>query len=93
MCRKDRRDRRGGGVILYIKESIKAYETTLRSEAHCEESTYLPITQLTLGVVYRSPNIEQEEGVKLQKAIRRVNEGECVIMGDCSHGHYNIIYN
>ena len=25
MCRKDRRERRGGGVILYIKESIQAY--------------------------------------------------------------------
>ena len=29
MFRKDRRERRGGGVILYIKESIQAYEITL----------------------------------------------------------------
>ena len=34
MFRKDRRERRGGGVILYIiKESIQAYEITLKSEA------------------------------------------------------------
>ena len=31
MFRKDRRERRGGGVILYIKESIQAYEITLKS--------------------------------------------------------------
>ena len=39
MFRKDRRERRGGGVILYnIKESIEAYEITLKSEADCEEA-------------------------------------------------------
>ena len=38
MFRKDRRERRGGGVILYIKESIQAYEITLKSEADCEEA-------------------------------------------------------
>ena len=35
MFRKDRRER-GGGVILYIKEFIQAYEITLKSEADCE---------------------------------------------------------
>ena len=29
MFRKDRGERRGGGVILYIKESIQTYEITL----------------------------------------------------------------
>ena len=29
-----------------------------------------------------SPNIGQEEDVKLQKAIREVSMAECVIMGD-----------
>ena len=38
--RKDRRDRMGGGVILYIKESIQAYEITLNSEADCEEAIW-----------------------------------------------------
>ena len=31
MFRNGRRERRGGGVILYIKESIQAYEITLKS--------------------------------------------------------------
>ena len=37
MFRKDRQVRRGGGVILYIKESIQAYEITLKSEADSVE--------------------------------------------------------
>ena len=37
MFRKDRRERREGGVILYIKESIQAYEITLKIEADCDQ--------------------------------------------------------
>ena len=36
MFRKDRRERRGGGIMLYIKESIQAYQITLKSEVDCE---------------------------------------------------------
>ena len=38
MFRKDIRERRGGGVILYIKEYIQAYEITLKSEADSGEA-------------------------------------------------------
>ena len=38
MFRKDRRERRAGGVILYIKESIQAYEITLKGEADSVEA-------------------------------------------------------
>ena len=76
MFRKDRRERRGGGIILYIKESIQAYEITLKSEANCEEAIWCNIitknSTLTIEV-YRSPNIGQEEDTKLQKAIREVS--------------------
>ena len=33
MFRRDRIGRRGGGVILYVKESIQAYEMKLEREA------------------------------------------------------------
>ena len=87
MFRKDRRERREGGVILYIKESIQAYEITLKSEADCEEAIWCNIVtrNSTLTIVVYSPNIGQEEDVKLQKAIREVSKGECVIMGDLNH--------
>ena len=91
MFRNDRQERMGGGIILYIKESIQAYEIILKSETDCEEAIRCDIvtrnSTLTVGVVYRSPNIEQEEDVKVQKAIRQVSKGECIIMGDFNHGH------
>ena len=85
MFMKDRQERRGDGVILYIKESIQAYEITLKSEADCEEAVWCNIvtknSTLTIGVVYHSPNIGQEEVVKLQKEIREVSKG-----GMCYNG-------
>ncbi|KAK2178076.1 hypothetical protein NP493_563g00016 [Ridgeia piscesae] len=53
MFRKDRLGRRGGGVILYIKESIQAYEIKLEKEAECEEAVWCNIVTgktLTFGV-------------------------------------------
>ena len=58
---KDRLGRRRGGVILYIKESIHAYEIKLEKEAECEEAVWCNIvtgnSTLTVGLVYQSPNI------------------------------------
>ena len=53
--RKDRRERRGGEVIIYFKESIQAYEITLKSEGDCEEAIWYNIvtknSTLTIAVV------------------------------------------
>ena len=38
MFRKDRMRRRGGGVLLYTKETIPAYEVQLPEEADCNEA-------------------------------------------------------
>ena len=43
MFRKDRQERRGGGVMLCIKESIQAYEITLNNEADREEAIWCNI--------------------------------------------------
>ena len=40
-----------------------------------------------VGLVYRSPNINEEDNTKIQNAIKEVNKGECIIMGDFNHGH------
>ena len=65
MFRNDKLGRRGGGVILYIKESIQAYEM---KEAVCEEAVWCNIvtgnSTLIVGLVYRSPNINIEENEK-----------------------------
>ena len=61
MFRKDRIGKRGGGVLLYIKETIPAYEVQLQEEADCKEALWCNLvtghTKITIGVVYRCPNI------------------------------------
>ena len=66
MFRKDRIGRRGGGVILYGKETIQAYEIKLEREADCDEAVS-GNSKLTIGLVYRSPNINEEDNTKIKK--------------------------
>ena len=69
MFRKDRIGRRGGGVILYVNESIQAYEIKER-EADCVEAVWCKIvsgnSKFTIGLVYRSPNINEEDNTKIK---------------------------
>ena len=57
MFRNDRIGRRRGGVLLYIKETILAYEVQLQEEADCNEAIWCKLvtgyTTVTIGVVYR----------------------------------------
>ena len=81
----------GGGVILYIKESIQAYEIKLEKEAECEGAVWYNVvtgnSTLTVGLVYRSPNISIDENKKVHNAIKEVSKRDCIIMGDFKHGH------
>ncbi|KAK2186977.1 hypothetical protein NP493_183g04023 [Ridgeia piscesae] len=92
MFRKDRLGRRGGGVILYIKESIQAYEIQLEKEAECEEAVWCNIvtgkSTLTVGLVYRSPNISMEENEKIHNAIKEVSK-RTVLLWDLTMGIYS----
>ena len=38
--RKDRIGKNGGGVLLYINDTIPAYEVQLRDEADCNEAIW-----------------------------------------------------
>ena len=91
MFRRVRIGRRGGGVILYVKESIQADEIELEREADCNEAVWCKIVSrnstLTIGLVYRSPNISKEDNINIQNAIKEVSKGECIIMGDFNHVH------
>ena len=91
MFRKDRMGRRGGGVLLYIKETIPAYEVQLQEEADCKEAIWCKLvtghTTVTIGVVYRCPNITKQNNEKIDNAISEVSKGDCIIMGDFNHGN------
>ena len=91
MFRKDRMRRRGGGVLLYIKDTIPAYEVQLQEEADCNEAIWRKLvtghTTVTIGLVYRCPKITQQNIEKIQNAISAVCKGDCIIMGDFNHGN------
>ena len=91
MFRKDRIGRRGGGVLLYIKETIPAYEVQLKEEGDCNVAIWCILvtehTTVTIGVVYRCPNITKQNNEKLHNAISEVSKGDCIIMGDFNHGN------
>ena len=62
MFRKDRMGRRGGEVLLYIKETIPAYEVQLQEEVDCNEAIWCKLVtgHTPVGVVYRCPNITKQ---------------------------------
>ena len=90
MFRKDRIGRRGG-VLLYIKDTIPAYEVQLHEEADCNEAIWCNLvtghTTVIIGVVYRCPNITKQNNEKIHNAINEVSKGDCIIMGDFNHGN------
>ena len=95
MFRKDRMGRRGGGGLLYIKET-KLYqhiELHLQEEADCNEAIWCNLvaghTTVTIGVVYRCPNITEQNNEQIHNAISEVSKGYCIIMGDFNHGNIN----
>ena len=69
---------------LDIKESIQAYKIKLERETNCDEAVWCKIVSgnstLTIGLVYRSPNINEEDNRKIQNAIKAVSKGECIII-------------
>ena len=76
---------------LHIKETIPAYEVQLKEKADCNEAILCKLvtghTTVTIGVVYRCPNITKQDNEKLHNAISEVSKGDCIIMGDFNHGN------
>ena len=94
MFRKDRIGRRGGGVLLYIQDTIPTYEVQFQEEADCNEAIWCNLvtghTTVIIGVVYRCPNITNQNNEQIHNAINEVSKGDCIIMGDFNQLHFNI---
>ena len=91
MSRKDRMGRRGG-VLLYIKETIPVYEVHLQEEADSNDAIWCKLvtghTTVTIGVVYRCPNIKRKQNnEKIHNDISEVSKGDCITMRDFNHGN------
>jgi hypothetical protein len=92
--RKDRRGKnnkkaRGGGVLMYVREDMVAYEVE-NEEPGCEALLVgvkkSPKEELFIGVAYKSPRAEAEEVENLYKYIRRHVDKPLVLMGDFNYG-------
>ena len=90
LFRKYRIGRRGGGVLLYIKETIPAYDVQLQEEADYNEAIWCKLvtghTTVTIGVIYRCPNITKQNNEEIHNAISEVSKGDCITMEDFNHG-------
>ena len=80
MFRKDRLVKRGegGGVMLYFKEHIQAYEIHIEAVAGFSEAIWCNLesqgSKTIVGVVYRCPS-----------TITHASRGECLIIGGFNH--------
>ena len=67
------------GVIGYIKYYFQAYEIRLEREAGCNDSVWCNIvtrnSTLPIRLVYRSPNINEEDNTTKESAMKEVNKG------------------
>ena len=91
MFRKERMGRRGGGVLLYIKEAIPAYEVQLQEEADCNEAIMVQLSYRAYnGYHWSSISLSQHNQTEQQQIhndISEVSKGDCIIMGDFNHGN------
>ena len=90
MFRKDREihggREHGGGVLLYIKDNLMAFERTDLKDDRFKESVWCEIKnkneKMVIGLCYRPPDSSKENDIGLHELINRVTIGACIIMGD-----------
>ena len=90
MFKKDRIGKKGGGVLLYISRKIYQHmKYSYRRKQIAMRALWCKLvtghTTVTIGVVYRCPNITKQNNEKIHNAISEVSKGECTIMGDFNH--------
>ena len=78
-------------MLLYIKETTPSYEVQLSEQADYKEAIWCKLvtghTTVTIGVVYRCPNITKQNNEKIHNAVTEASKGDCIIMGDLNHGN------
>ena len=66
-----------------LKNPFRLMKYNLKGKHYCDEAVWCKIVSgnstLTVGLVYRSPNVNEEDNTKIQNAIKEVSKGECII--------------
>ena len=91
LFRRDRVNKKGGGVLLYVRSDLNCIELNFKSNSQGIDSVWIKLTNdngnhLVLGNVYRPPNCSIEHDTMLGNLIREVcQKFEVVIMGDFNY--------
>ena len=93
MYRVDREQSLGGGVILYVRESLRsALVVELTNHAFCDTvwcNIHLDEVTLLVGVCYRSTSSSAGNGMKLldlvETAVAKADSGQMLLMGDFNY--------
>ena len=89
---KDRVDRRGGGVALYVRNTLHSYiNNRIKTESNTE-SLWVDIhiggnKKIVVGIIYRPPNLSEEVSTSIiQELERAARYNNIYIMGDFNYG-------
>lgn len=97
LFREDRKDTlkgRGGGVLLYISNSLTTVELDNISGGDGYNLKFCRIQSgsnksMTVGIVYKSPNISEDNERTMIGILDRIKEKYIVYMGDFNYPHIN----
>ena len=87
---KDRKGRRGGGVALYVRNTLKSnVNTTIKTDRNTE-SLWIDIIiggkKIVVGIIYRPPDLDEEACASIMQEIARAARYNNVcIMGDFNY--------
>ena len=84
---KDRENRRGGGVALYVRDTLQCCTNSKIKTDNKTESLWVDIKQgsesIVMGLVYRPPNASQEINSSLWQEINRASRHRQIcVLGD-----------
>ena len=90
LFRKDRTNARGGGVLIYIRETLKALIREDLTQDKFEESIWIELRSMLdktiIGVCYRAPTSNATNDDSLFKLISKCSKESVLVMGDFNFG-------
>lgn len=94
--RKDRdviKEGRGGGVVLFVRDTIISYECKELNDFKAESIWYKICKEkncdITVGVCYKQPTIQDNELKALFDVISQASKGQVLVMGDFNYPGIN----
>ena len=83
----NRQGRKGGGVAIYVKDSLNCYRKSDIKINENTESVWVEVNngrkKIVLGAIYRSPKLSRDDSKYLWEEISKAtNNNQTIIVGD-----------